>query len=467
MLETTVDEWAQEVKDKLEGFVQALRTDGDFSHLEGVIQEMVTPLVNTLLQAVLDTVLTTEGFLVTLKPFGASLGLRFKGYRDVSVYVYTGARLRVKSPYFVSTGKKRGRKKPGPTGRGKHLGLELLGFIERGSRQFVSELVKLALLCPSFQVAREVLCERDMILDVKTIRRFCRALGQRGLEQRGANSVEAKEQVCGHTMVIGVDGGRIRERRPKRGKKKPGQRRQGYHTDWREPKLVTVYLHDATGKLVKTVAPIHDATLGNNETVFALLETYLRHVELNAIERIVFTGDGAPGIWTQVDQLIVRLGVCPERVFQVIDYAHATQNLYEIVELAGSKHRSRLFRRWKTRLFQGDIEGLGKAIRQMFCGAKLHHALKKWKTYFLTNARRMQYQFFRDHALPCGSGHVESAIRRVINLRLKAPGTFWTRDMAEWFLFLRSQLISGRWKIFMQNVSRKIARLLNPTVVFV
>jgi hypothetical protein len=35
---------------------------------------------------------------------------------------------------------------------------------------------------------------------------------------------------------------------------------------------------------------------------------------------------------------------------------------------------------------------------------------------------------------------VESAIRRVINLRLKAPGTFWTAAMGECFLFLRHQI---------------------------
>jgi hypothetical protein len=64
--------------------------------------------------------------------------------------------------------------------------------------------------------------------------------------------------------------------------------------------------------------------------------------------------------------------------------------------------------------------------------------------------------------VPCGSGCVESAIRRVINLRLKAPGTFWTPEMAECFLFLRSQLLSGRWDTFIDNVARLKTRLLEP-----
>ena len=55
--------------------------------------------------------------------------------------------------------------------------------------------------------------------------------------------------------------------------------------------------------------------------------------------------------------------------------------------------------------------------------------------------------------MPCVSGGVESALRRVMILRLKAPGTFWTPEMAECFLFLRSQLLSGRWDTFIDNVA--------------
>jgi len=274
MLGTIVDEWGKDVKEKLEGSVRELITTCDFSRLEDVVQGMVNDLVNTLLQMVLEETFADEGFLAVLKQLGASLGLCFKGCREVTVSVYTGCQLRIKSPYFVVKSKKRGRKKRGPNGRGHHVGLEVLGFIARGSGHFVSEIVKLALLCPSFHVAREVLSERKIGLNVKTIRRYCRALGHKGREGRGAISFQAHESVTGQTVVIGIDGGRIRERTAKRGRKKQGQTRQGYHTDWREPKLLTVYLHDADGKRVKTFTPIHDATLGDDAAVFALLEVF-------------------------------------------------------------------------------------------------------------------------------------------------------------------------------------------------
>ena len=54
--------------------------------------------------------------------------------------------------------------------------------------------------------------------------------------------------------------------------------------------------------------------------------------------------------------------------------------------------------------------------------------------YFDRHRDRMRYRYFRRKEIPIGSGAVESAIRRVINLRLKAPGSFWREDTAEVFL---------------------------------
>ena len=114
----------------------------------------------------------------------------------------------------------------------------------------------------------------------------------------------------------------------------------------------------------------------------------------------------------------------------------------------------RVYKQWKSLLWKGDIAGLKAAVMQMAKGKAGKKMLKRLE-YFETHAHRMQYQSFKAQNIPQGSGCVESAIRRVINLRLKAPGTFWTSTMAEYFLFLRSQLLSGRWSIFMTNVATR------------
>lgn len=320
----------------------------------------------------------------------------------------------------------------------------------------------MALLCPSLEVAREVLARRGVVLDIKTLRRLCARLGERGLSARGEISLSGTESLAGQTLVIGIDGGRLRERRRKRGRKKAGQRRQGYHTDWKEPKLFTLYVLDERGQVVKAFNPLHDATMGDHEAMFALLGQYLKALELSGIAKVVFCGDGAPWIWSGVEALCAQLGLEAERTYQVLDYTHAKQNLQEIIDLIPKRVKAKqaLEKRWKTLLWQGDLKGLYQAIMKTITGKKARgKAHKKWQNYFERNLQRLQYQRFKQAHVPCGSGCVESAIRRVINLRLKAPGSFWTKPMAECFLFLRSQLLSGRWDIFIRNVTRKTTKL--------
>ena len=455
MLETVLTAFVEEVKKKVAEFEQEVTLHSDFRQLEDLMVSLTNQVLATTVTTVRERVLTRPAWVSALKRFGREHGLRFKGYRSTTVYVYPGLRMPLKSPYFVPRQKKRGRKKRGPNGRGIHLGLAVLGVVKRGSPQFVSDTGKLAVLCPSFDLANEVLRDRGISLNVKTIRRYCRDLGEVGLVHRGKISLRDEAALAGQTLVIGIDGGRIRERRPKRGRRKQGARHQGYHTNWKEPKLFTSYALDAQGKLVTAFPPIHDATMGNDDAVFAVLTAYLQHLDLGLVARIVFLGDGAPWIWPRVERLIEAFGLDRSRVYQVLDYAHAAQNLSEIVELVPLKHRQQTFRRWKTLLFYGRIAELGDAIRTTLKGGKRTRGVKKWRRYFQKHALRMQYHTFQTAHIPCGSGHVESAIRRVINLRLNAPGTLWTRKMAEYFLFLRSPLLSGRWQIFMKNVSRR------------
>ena len=138
----------------------------------------------------------------------------------------------------------------------------------------------------------------------------------------------------------------------------------------------------------------------------------------------------------------------------IIVYFYCIINILELREDLASGERKRVYEQWKSLLWKGDIQGLRSAVMQMARGRVRKKMLKRLE-YFETHACRMQYQSFKAQNIPQGSGCVESAIRRVINLRLKAPGTFWTSAMAEYFLFLRSQLLSGGWSIFMTHVARR------------
>ncbi len=59
----------------------------------------------------------------------------------------------------------------------------------------------------------------------------------------------------------------------------------------------------------------------------------------------------------------------------------------------------------------------------------------------------MSYHTIEVMGLPIGSGAMESAIRRVVNLRLKGSAIYWHLATAEAMLTLRSYFKAGRWNM--------------------
>lgn len=462
----------EEVQKKIVELTKKLAETLDFTSVEKEISKILNDFSALLLEILLNGILQNPKFLSFLKKIGGRLGMHYVRYREISVRLYNGIKIKVCSPYFVKALPKKRKKKKGkpcgPNGYG-HLGLSVLGFIGFNSANITSEVVKLAVLCPSLQVAKDVLSERGIEIDIKTIRRLCRDLSLIGLKFRGSVSVEGTENTEGHTLVIGIDGGRYRERRSKPGRKKKGQKRQGYYTEWKEPKLFTIWLADSEGNKVKDFSPLSDATTDGPDDMFALLQRYLDALDLSSIGKVVFCGDGATWIWSRVEKMCRNFKYLDSnRIFQVIDYTHAKQNLDEIISMIPkSKNKDKIEKQWKKLLWEGDIDGIYQSIRNILKGKNKKAGLNKWRNYFKKNEKRMQYRIFRENRILCGSGCVESAIRRIINLRIKSAGSFWKKERAEYFLFLRSQLLSGRWLIFIKNVAKRFAKriIINNTIM--
>ena len=64
----------------------------------------------------------------------------------------------------------------------------------------------------------------------------------------------------------------------------------------------------------------------------------------------------------------------------------------------------------------------------------------------------MRYVTLEARQLSIGSGQVESAVRRVLNLRFKAPGSFWTETTGSGLMHLRAAFKAGRWDDVMIGV---------------
>lgn len=80
--------------------------------------------------------------------------------------------------------------------------------------------------------------------------------------------------------------------------------------------------------------------------------------------------------------------------------------------------------------------------------------IKRWLNYLNKHNNKTQYVDYQEDKLMCGSGIVESAIRRVINLRFKNASTFWNEKTVEKMYFLRGVLLSKRWNVVMNNLAK-------------
>ena len=72
---------------------------------------------------------------------------------------------------------------------------------------------------------------------------------------------------------------------------------------------------------------------------------------------------------------------------------------------------------------------------------------KRWLNYFVKNGLkngRMDYSLSRTHHMPIGSGAIESALRRIINLCVKSNGMYWLRENAETKIRQRARTKAGR-----------------------
>ena len=453
----------KQVKTHTNQIDQALKSSDGMGKVERIMEALNRNISCLILGSSLQKHLSNSKVLKDLKKLGGAHCLRFKEMRTKSISLGDGAVVSVASPYFISTRKRHGRKKAGPNGTGCHLALEVLGFMGGRSPTLISRMAQAAILAPSFDVASTLLKEWGLSASPNTIRAVCRTLARKGMVQRGSISFSKDENIKGYSMVIGIDGGRLRERRPKRGRKPGHLKRQGFHTDWKEPKLLTMYLIDSNGSIVRDFKPIHDATMENHEGLFQLVSQYLEALDINQLKRVIFTADGAPWIWQgiekRLDAWFVTRGFPTDKVYQVLDYTHAKQHMNDLLALLPKGRREALEGNWIKWLWEGEFDSLKEAIKTNITrGRKRKQAIKQWKSYFETNAKRMHYSTFKEQGIVCGSGCVESAIRRVINLRLKSPGMFWLKDMAETFLFLRSQFISGRWNVFIRNVTCQIIK---------
>jgi hypothetical protein len=260
--------------------------------------------------------------------------------------------------------------------------------------------------------------------------------------------VDGEGGLAGQRVVACVDGGRIRTRKPRRrGPKPKGKKRRRYDTPWREPKVLIIYVIDEEGKRDNRFMPVIDGTLGDADSVIALLVGYLRLLGVPQAAQLVISGDGAKWIWGRVGHIIKEVGIDKKKVFAIVDFYHAVEHLQEVAELMkgwSKQQRKQWVTKHRRLLRRGKIDDVIIAIETLIGKSKAKN-VRTELNYFVKNKERMRYERFKKLSLPIGSGAVESCIRRVVNLRMKGPCIFWREENAEGFLHMRAYFKSGRF----------------------
>ena len=443
-------------------------TDGDVHTATDAIRKLSTWFEDLVWEAYLTSLFKCEVILLWLRALGARKGFRFVSYQKIWITLPTGTKIQIASPFFVKAAPKRGRKKRGPQNRGDHLLLSLMGFVHKVVPELAFRAVELAVVAPSFETASAILRRAGIELTPNKIRSLVAAIAPNDSCIRVQRLLSDQEScpLKGQRVLLSVDGGRLRQRKNKRGPIPAGAKRHGFHTDWIEPKLFGIYLIDDEGEIIKQMAPFVDGTTGKLKEFLALLRNYLVQLGIETASEVVVLGDGAPWIWERIPSLLRETGGQDLKITEIIDWTHAKQNLHKAFEMLSKKKCKAVdFNHFKNLLFAGEIDTIVASVKSLFKVKSTSKIMKKLKSYFVSNKNRMQYAMSRKMKLPIGSGVIESAIRRVVNMRVKAPGSFWKLDFAEAVIYLRAQLLYGRWGNLTDNWTKPLRKTFRTIAV--
>jgi hypothetical protein len=346
--------------------------------------------------------------------------------------------------------------------------LAALGIRKGSTPALQSQVGRLTALLPSIGLARDELRHRGPALDEKTVHRMTSQLGAEVLTTRTRDlrrwrdgQLPAGQEMVGQYVVAQTDGGRVRIRtRVETTRRKGVKHRRKIRVEWREPKLLILYLSDRKGRMLKGTRPWIDGTMGGPDHLMELMAFHLHRLGAARAKAVSFVSDGAPWIWNRLDWVIGRAGLDPKRVERVLDCYHAAHHVGLALQALGlsEAERTATYRTLRHQLRAGRGREVVAALRRMAQAQPFGSAVWAEIEYLDKHEAHLRYDWFRYRGRPLGSGAVESAIRRVINLRLKGNGIYWREENAEAMLALRAAALTGRWEETMERTHAAMAR---------
>lgn len=366
---------------------------------------------------------------------------------------------------------------------GLDVTLAQFGFGKGISPGLQSRVARQVALCPSIAFAHKELTRQGVKLDAKSIKRITYQCGEGLLALRRhrikllhAKKLKAGKELAGKRVSVQIDGGRMKIRgemklkttaieltdsdglvtgdAPGRSKKKA---RRTYAADWREPKLMTIFVHDEQGKMLQKTKATIDGTLLGPDAIAEVVAMHLHRLGAAEALSVTFVADGAPWIWDRIDSIIELAGLRNVATYRVLDCCHAVHHVSQALAALGLDREARnpLYRQLRSQLRNGQWQQVVQSLNEFQDQEKPNAELATEISYLRRHgeAGHLSYVRFRQLGLPCGSGAIESGIRRVINLRLKSNAMFWKIEHAESMLQVRSQVVPDQWDSAMSELS--------------
>jgi hypothetical protein len=211
----------------------------------------------------------------------------------------------------------------------------------------------------------------------------------------------------------------------------------------REVKLAVFFTQD---KLGKDGYPVRDRDSTSVIAAFEPASVFAGRVKAEGIRRgadhvrqLTIIGDGAAWIWG------IATARFPEAT-QIVDLFHAREHVHDLARLLEFMLLDRKDEWLAARLEDpgyGYIDSIVAAARKFPLTGARKGELDTALGYFVNNAPRMRYHWFRQCGLFTGSGVVEASCKSVIGQRLKQSGMHWTIKGADAIIALRCREASS------------------------
>ncbi|MGO9113710.1 MAG: hypothetical protein ACLP9L_31140 [Thermoguttaceae bacterium] len=312
---------------------------------------------------------------------------------------------------------------------GLHVELAQFDIGKGCSPALESRVSRQAALCPSLQLAQEELAREGLPMDVKAIARITYQCGRGMLALRTDELIQwregklpAGEELAGKRVSVQIDGGRARirgdlrpataaaettdadglpvENVPGRSKKRP---RRTFDAEWREPKLMTIFVHDEYGRMEKQSRAVVDGTFLGPDATAELVAMHLYRLGAARAASITFGGDGAPWIWDRVPTIVRLAKLEKVPIHEVLDCCHAAHHISLALAAMGDNERERmpLYREHRTLLRNGQWRRVVEELNELAdLNAELTVEKEKVRTeieYLRKHgeAGRLRYPMFR------------------------------------------------------------------------